>query len=187
MPSLAISPTSLLRLRQSLSSVEPTAAAAILNEVGSATGEALSERWNAYLATRAQLSDASRLDQRWFGPLLDELLSTLGWGSVRVTELAGEAVRIESRDWAEAAPGTAESPACHFSSGALAAFLSSQAGVQLAVMEVECRSAGDSRCCFMATSTDLAALANEIVMAGGTWSDALRAPEVPETFNPASR
>src|SRR5207302_125730 len=57
-------------------------------------------------------------------------------------------------DWAEADPGSAQTPMCFFSSGMLADFLGRLSGEPVAVMEVECRSRNDGRCRFLSASPD---------------------------------
>ncbi len=171
---LCIAPASLHRLRQQLHSHDPVAAAKLLHEAGFATGELMAQGWKSRLAERAQLDDPQQLDLRWFGPLLTEVTSEFGWGSLELGDLGDEALMLASGDWAEALPDTSNHPACHFTAGALAAFLSAQAGAPLAVLEVECRSSGDERCTFVGGAPELMAMIWDLMAAGGAWRDALR-------------
>jgi predicted hydrocarbon binding protein len=172
MPSFAIAPQSLHRLRQRLQAAGASAAADILQDAGFATGEALYDRWRNQVAAHTGLDDAGRLDVRWFGPLLDELCVELGWGSLTVTPIDDLAVMLEGGHWAEAEPGSSEHPACHFSCGLFAAFLTAQAGAPMAVLEVECRSRGDVACRFLAGSTATLATVYDVLAAGRPWREA---------------
>src|SRR5207248_1339664 len=79
---------------------------------------------------------------------------TIGWGAVSVAPMGSAALVVDSVDWAEADPGSAQTPMCFFSSGMLADFLGRLSGEPVAVMEVECRSRNDSRCRFLSASPD---------------------------------
>ena len=175
MPFLCIAPASLHRLRQQLHAHDPVAAAKLLHEAGFATGELFAESWNARLAERAGLDDPAQLDTRWFGKLLAEVAAEFGWGTLQITELGDEAVTLDSGDWAEALPDTSSHPACHFTTGALAAFLSAQAGSTMAVLEVECRSSGAEQCRFAAGSPEMLAQVWDLMAAGGDWREAFAA------------
>lgn len=179
MPDFAIAPASLHRIRRRLQATGAGAAAEILQEAGFATGEALFERWRNRVAERTGLDDAGQLDHRWFGPLLDELCVGLGWGSLSVTAIGHHALLLEAGDWAEAEPGSSHHPACHFSAGCFAAFLTAQAGAPLAVLEVECRSRGDDVCRFLAGSAATLAASYDLLAAGRPWRDAFARDDLP--------
>ncbi len=179
MSSMRIAPSSLHRLRRRLAPLGPAEGAAILQEAGFATGEALATAWRNRVAERTGLEDPALLDTRWFGPLLDELCVTLGYGSLAVTSLGDSVMLLESGDWAEAEPGQAGSPGCHFSCGCLAAFLTEQAGAPLGVLEVECRTAGDAACRFLAAGEATLAQVIDLQVAGGDWRDAMPGADVP--------
>jgi hypothetical protein len=151
----------------------------VLQDAGFATGEALFDRWRNRVAERTGLDDATGLDARWFGPFLDELCVDLGWGSITVTALGEQALLLEAGDWAESEPGTSEHPACHFSCGCFAAFLTAQAGAPLAVLEVECRSRNDDACRFLAGSAETLAAVYDLLAAGGSWREAFPVEELP--------
>ncbi len=179
MSALMINARSLHRLRHQLDAAGDGLAATILHEAGQATGEAMHEQWRARIAERTGLDDAGRLDMRWFGTLLDELCADRGWGSLTMTVIGEQALLLESGDWAEAEPKGASVPSCHFSCGCLAAFMSAQAGAEVGVIEVECRSAGDAACRFLvATSASVFDVCG-LVAAGGSWRDAYPADVLP--------
>jgi bacteriochlorophyll 4-vinyl reductase len=176
MPFLCIAPASLHRLRQQLHAHDPVAAATLLHEAGFATGELMASAWAERLSERTGLDDPGQLDVRWFGPMLTEVATEFGWGSLELSELDDEALLLDSSDWAEALADTSSHPACHFTTGALAAFLSAQAGTPVAVIEVECRSSGAERCRFAAGSPEMLAVVWDLMTAGGDWRDAFAAP-----------
>ncbi len=184
MPTIAVSPASLHRLRQRLLAAGDATAAAILHDAGFATGEAMAERWQSYIERRTGLATPGDLDMRWFGPLLADLCEELGWGRLTVEELDSGAMTCSSRDWSEAEPGTSNRPSCHFTAGILAAFFTSLAGASIGVLEVECRSAGDESCRFLVGSTDVVAAAYDLVLAGGNWADATGLPAAEATPPP---
>lgn len=179
MISYSIAPASLHRLRRRLLAAGPGIAAAILQDAGFATGESLSVQWRARVAGRTGVDDAGQLDAHWFGPLLGELCGSLGWGTITVVPVADRALLLNSSDWAEAEPASAEHPGCYFTCGCLAAFLTAQAAAPLAVLEVECRSSGGSQCRFLAGSTETLAAVYDIVAAGRSWREAFAAEEIP--------
>lgn len=172
---LCIASGSLQRLRHQLNAHDPSLAATLLHDAGFATGEALAAGWADRIRERAGLADPTQLDHRWFGPLFAEAAREFGWGNSTLSELGDEAMLIESPDWSEAEAGSAQHPACHFTAGALAAFLSALAGAPLAVLEVECRSAGKSRCAFIAGSPAMMAATWDLVVAGGDWRESFSA------------
>jgi|SRR5690606_1905787 len=170
-----VSPESIRRLRRQLDAHDPSLAASLLHDAGFATGEALAAAWAERIRDRTGLEDPGALDQRWFGTLLAGMSRDLGWGNPSLTELGDEALLIESKDWAESAEDSVPHPACHFTAGALAAFLSALAGAPIAVLEVECRSAGKPRCAFVAGSPAMISATWDLVVAGGDWRDGFAA------------
>ncbi len=175
----SIAPASLHRLRRRLLAAGAGTAADIMQEAGFATGEGLLAAWRRHVADRTTLNDPSQLDARWFAPLLQELCAHLGWGDLAMHAIAERALLFTSNDWAEAEPGGAEQPGCYFTCGCLAAFLSAQSHGTIAVLEVECRSSGSARCCFLAGSSATLAAVYDLVTAGGNWRDAFAAHELP--------
>src|SRR6266576_2118823 len=97
-----------------------------------------------------------------------------GWRSVSVAPLGNAALVVDSSDWAEAAPGSAQEPMCFFSSGMLADFFGRLSGEPVAVMEVECRSRNDERCRFLSASPDTLNVVYEQMKEGRGYEEALR-------------
>ncbi len=168
---LCIAPESLRRLRRKLEAHDPALAASLLHDAGFATGEALVRAWPERIRERTGLDDADRLDQRWFGPLLAEAAREFGWGDPTISALGDDAMLLEAEDWSESGTDSSAQPACHFTAGALAAFLSGLAGAPIAVLEVECRSMGKSRCAFLAGSPATMSATWDLMVAGGDWRD----------------
>lgn len=111
-----------------------------------------------------------------FAASLDRLLASRGWGRLRhdtphpgVGELTAEA-------WLEAdfAEGAAR-PSCFFTRGLLAALLSRTAGVDVAVLEVSCRSQGNERCRFLFGAPETLAEVHGRMLAGDDADAALTA------------
>lgn len=172
MTSFALDPRSLQRLRERLHQSGAMDAPNLLYDAGYASGELLAGRWLARLDESGELDDPGSLDTRWFGPLLSEVTASLGWGTLTVRGLGKRALLIESSDWAEAEGSVAPSPACHFTAGAISAFLTTQAGAPMTTMEVECRATGAEACRFIAGSGEMVSLVWDLVSAGRDWREA---------------
>jgi hypothetical protein len=106
-------------------------------------------RW---LGTHAGPERPEELDAAQFGGALSDFFEASGWGHLGVAPVGGAALALDSSDWAEAEPGSAEMPMCFFSAGMLADLMGRVSGEPVAVMEVECRSRGDSICRFLSAS-----------------------------------
>ena len=159
-------PGILRQLHASLATHAPEQAITILQEAGYAAGEGL---YKAFTAT----NNPAELDADLLAPTLSEFFTSSGWGAVTVTPVGTGALAVDSSDWAEAEPGTAQTPMCFFSAGMLADFLGRLSEETVAVMEVECRSKGDERCRFLsATPTVLEKVYTEMTQ-GRTYEEAL--------------
>ena len=147
-PLVALSPAALHRLRD-------TAGAQVLQEAGYAAGEGAYRSFAGWLPGVAGVDDPGELAASRLGEVLSRFLSSLGWGTVAVTQLSPAVVAVESADWSEAQPGAGlQYPSCAFSSGFLADFFSRLGDAPLAVMEVECRSRGEARCRWLIGAPD---------------------------------
>ena len=63
---------------------------------------------------------------------------------------------LDSSDWGECDPNLgAQQPSCHLTTGMFADLFGRLAGAPVAVLEVECRSAGHQRCRFLVGSPDV--------------------------------
>jgi bacteriochlorophyll 4-vinyl reductase len=159
-------PGILRQLHASLATHAPEQAITILQEAGYAAGEGL---YKAFIA----VNNPADLDADLLAPTLSEFFTSGGWGAVAVTPVGTGALAVDSSDWAEAEPGTSETPMCFFSAGMLADFLGRLSEETVAVMEVECRSKGDERCRFLsATPAVLEKVYTEMTQ-GRSYEDAL--------------
>ena len=155
------------QLHASLATHAPEQIVSILQEVGYAAGEGL---YNSF----AETNNPADLDADMLGVTLSDFFQTGGWGSVTMTPVGTGAFAIDSTDWAEAEPGTAQSPMCFFSTGMLADFLGRLSDETVAVLEVECRSRGDARCRFLSATPDVLERVYNDMTAGKNYEDALQ-------------
>jgi len=170
MTSFRIDPASLTAIRRRLEElgVDP---AGVLSEAGAASGQRLLSAWQDRVADRGGPDDPGLVDQRWFGTLLAEVLVEMGWGRFVVDHPGGDGLVLIAQDALEAVPDTATAPACHFTAGALAAFLGGLADAPLGVLELECRSVGAPACHFLVGSPEMIAAAEDLRAAGGDWRE----------------
>ncbi len=172
---VAITRDTLAGLRNALLRDTGYAAAGYLQEAGYAGGGALFDAFRTWLTARGSHEpDALSLDA--FQSLATKFFRECGWGSLEVGELYETVATLDSTDWGEATPDSGlEHPSCHLSSGMFADFFGRLAGAPLAVMEVECRSAGHARCRFLLGSTDVLQQVYDGMAAGAGYEDAVGA------------
>src|SRR4051794_11124484 len=138
-------------LRASLERDAGLQAATHLQEAGFAGGEELYNAFTVWLARTHNVARPGDLDMQFLGEVLSEFLTEQGWGRLTATPLGPAVLALDSTDWAEALDEPqGEYPSCHLSCGLLADFLGRISQGLVAVMEVECRSRGESRCRFLA-------------------------------------
>jgi predicted hydrocarbon binding protein len=126
-----------------------------LQEAGYAAGEGTFQAFVRWLPANAGCDDPRELATPRLAETLSSFFSSLGWGTVEVTALGDAAVAFDSADWAEAQQGAGlQYPGCYFTAGLLADFMSRIGDASLAVMEVECRSRGDTRCRWLVGAPD---------------------------------
>jgi predicted hydrocarbon binding protein len=161
-------PSIVRQLHASLAAHAPEQLIAILQEAGYAAGAGL---YQAFAAA----NNPAELDADLLGDTLSDFFRTSGWGSVTITPIGTGALAIDSTEWAEAAPGTAQTPMCFFSAGMLADFLGRISEETIAVMEVECRSRGDERCRFLSATPEVLDKVYNDMTSGRTYAEALGA------------
>jgi len=162
-------PSIVRQLHASLATHAPDQLVTILQEAGYAAGDGLYKAFTA-------VNNPTDLDADLLGETLSEFFATGGWGTVTISPVGTGALALDSSDWAEANPGTAQTPMCFFSAGMLADFLGRLSEETIAVMEVECRSRGDERCRFLSATPDVLERVYNDMTAGRTYADALGAP-----------
>jgi predicted hydrocarbon binding protein len=159
-------PGILRQLHASLAAHAPDQMVTILQEAGYAAGE------GCYRAFTA-VNNPTALDADLLAETLSEFFASGGWGTVTMSPVGTGALALDSSDWAEAEPGTSQTPMCFFSTGMLADFLGRLSDETVSVMEVECRSRGDERCRFLsATPEVLEKVYNEMTQ-GRSYAEAL--------------
>lgn len=152
---VAVSRAALSSLRGSLFRDAGPAAAGYFQEAGYAGGGAVFEAFRGWLRERGH-GEPDALDVEEFAARASEFFKDLGWGSLRLGALRDAVATLDSSDWNEAEPRSGlDQPSCHLSTGMFADFFGRIADTPLAVMEVECRSAGDSRCRFLLGSAEV--------------------------------
>ncbi len=170
-------PSVLRQLHASLAAHAPDQLVTVLQEAGYAAGEGSYRGFAAWLRERAGVDSPANLDAGLLAEMLSDFFASTGWGTVTMSPVGTGALALDSRDWAEAEPGTAQTPMCFFSAGMLADFLGRIADDTVAVMEVECRSRGDARCRFLSAPPDVLDRVYQEMTAGRTYEEALSAGE----------
>jgi predicted hydrocarbon binding protein len=172
---VAVSRAALGSLRASLLRDAGPAAAGYLQEAGYAGGGAIFDTFRTWLQERGYAAPDS-LGVEEFAARASEYFQDLGWGSIRLGALRDTVATLDSTDWSEADPGGGlDQPGCHLSTGMFADFFGRIADTPLAVMEVECRSAGDARCRFLLGSAEVMERIYESMAEGKPYEAALEA------------
>ncbi len=152
-PLVTIGADSLKVLRRALERQVGDQAAGLLQEAGYSAGEGIFEALSGWLSDHSDVTDPGDIDKDKLGQVLNEYFGKLGWGAVTVAELGESALILESTDWAESdIESQTAYPCCHYTTGMFSALFGRMAANQAAVMEVECRSKGDSSCKFLVGS-----------------------------------
>jgi predicted hydrocarbon binding protein len=171
--SLTIGRATLRQLHASLLSDASEHAITILQDAGFAAGAGVYQAFCAWLPEHTGVARPEELDAAQLEGVLTEFFQASGWGGITVGPLGRAALALDSTDWAEAEPGTAQTPMCFFSSGMLADFLGRLSGEPVAVMEVECRSKSDARCRFLSASPETLNAVYEQMSQGRSYAEAL--------------
>lgn len=128
----------------------PVDAATLLRQMGYETGEAFHAALEEWIAERDPTGSLDALGADRFWDDFSGFWAELGWGTVRHVQLHPGVGALDCTDWIEArAAGEAGQSGCHLSTGVFADLLGRVAGGEVAVMEVECASAGADRCRFL--------------------------------------
>jgi predicted hydrocarbon binding protein len=172
---VAVSRAALGSLRTSLLRDAGPAAAGYLQEAGYAGGAAIFDAFRSWLQERGYASPDS-LGVEEFAGRASDYFQDLGWGSIKLGALRDAVATLDSVDWGEADPASGlDQPGCHLSTGMFADFFGRIADTPLAVMEVECRSAGDARCRFLLGSAEVMERLYESMAQGTGYEAALEA------------
>ena len=170
---VALTRDSLAALRAALVRDAGPAAAAYLQEAGFAGGQALFESFRGWLAAK-DAAEPEELDVEEFERLATDYFRDAGWGSLAIRSMSDAVAALDSSDWSEADPASGlDFPGCHLTTGMFAGFFGRLASSPLAVLEVECRSMGDSRCRFLIGSSDVMAFVYEQMGQGLGYEEAV--------------
>jgi uncharacterized protein len=171
---IAIGRGALRVLRQALQQDLGEQAAGRLQEAGHAAGPDVYACFLRWLKAETGVADPGALDATKFGAVLGDFFQALGWGRVAVSRIGSGGLAFDAADWAEADPGAKASyPSCHFSAGLLAGFMGSMTQQPVSVMEVECKSAGQSRCRFLLGSPEVLEAAYQAASEGRDYGAAI--------------
>jgi len=126
-----------------------------LQVMGYAAGNEVYQSFREWLPSYANIEDPADLDASLLPEVLSEFFGTLGWGTLQTERIGALGLEITTSDWAETTPTVGDGPACFFSTGMLASFLTALAGGDpIAVMEIECRGQADAHCRFLTGSPE---------------------------------
>jgi len=170
---VALSGDALASLRNALIRDFGGDAAGYLQQAGYAGGDAIYDAFARWLAARG-LPAPESLDVPTFGDEASRFFAEAGWGTFTLGQ-GGAVAMLDSWDWVESggSPGL-EHPGCHLGTGILAAFFGRVAAQPLAVMEVECRSAGAAQCRFLLGSPETMQRVWEGMAAGHGYDTAIQ-------------
>ena len=172
---LTVTRASLLHLRAALLRSGDANAAVTLQEAGYAGGTALYESFKNWLAERSDIA-IEELDVDAFQHRASEYFSETGWGTLLVGNLHDVVATLDSADWGECDTNLgAQQPSCHLTTGMFADLFGRLAGAPVAVLEVECRSAGHERCRFLVGSPDVMDAVYDSMGNGGDYLAAVQA------------
>ncbi|HEX6534993.1 MAG TPA: 4-vinyl reductase [Gemmatimonadaceae bacterium] len=171
---LALGRAALATLRAALLRDTGPAAASYLQEAGYAGGSAVFEGFRDWLRERGS-GEPEDLEVTTFQHLASEYFRDAGWGTIRVGDLHDAVATVDTEDWGEADPAEQlDHPACHFTTGMFADFFGRMSDVPLAVLEVECRSSGSSRCRFLLGNGEVMRYVYERMERGEGYEEAVR-------------
>ena len=173
---VALTRDSLLALRVALFRDFGLNAAASLQEAGFAGGQALYNAFTRWLENRG-FGEPETLPAMEFAAQAGEFLHGIGWGAIELGSLADVAT-IDAADWAESDPAhPLDFPGCYYSAGMFADLFGRLAGEGVAVMEVECRSMGASRCRWLVGTGEVMQHVYDQMGQGVSYDEALSMPE----------
>ncbi len=133
-----------------------------VRDAGYHAGQALFDAFSTWLAERGESAPASLNDAR-FASLTGDFFAEFGWGQLQITSLSDAVLAVDTDDWGEA---EGHGGGCHVSTGLFAGFFGRLADAPIAVLEVQCRAAGDARCRFLLGSIDVLGYVHEAMGRG---------------------
>lgn len=171
---IGISATALQAMRASLEETLGDDAAPVLQQVGFASGDEMYEAFAQWLEEDRGIERPDELEALHLSDALSSFFYAVGWGTVTVERMGAAALTIDAPAWAEASSSQdAAVPSCHITTGLLAGFLGRLAEDVVAVMEVECRTAGHDHCRFLVGSPETLQAVFERMSEGTDYEEAL--------------
>jgi predicted hydrocarbon binding protein len=172
---LLFSRAALLALRRGLLGSDDGEGSLTLQEAGYAGGPAIYDAFQRWLAERT-VHPPGELELEEFTVCLSAFFEECGWGSLKISSMDGVVAAIDCIDWVESEPEAgAEVPGCHITTGLFADLFGRIAGAAVAVLEVECRSAGQLHCRFLVGSPEVMDAIYEDMVRGIPYEQALAA------------
>jgi predicted hydrocarbon binding protein len=172
---VAMSRTTLAALRSILFRDAGPAAAGALQEAGYAGGEAVYQSFREWLRKQGKAAPED-LEVGEFQHRASTYFREAGWGSITVGSMGEALATVDSADWGESDTGAnLDQPGCHITTGMFADFFGRLSDVPLAVLEVECRSAGHERCRFLLGNADVMRFVYDEMEKGHSYMDAVAA------------
>ncbi len=174
-PLMSLTRASLRSLRSALLRDSGPRAAEALQEAGYAGGDSLFAAFRQWLASHSDIA-AEDLDVETFEQRISEFFGETGWGHIQIGTIDQVVATLDSADWGEADDAEhADHPACHITTGMFADLFGRLAGAPVAVLEVECRSAGHPRCRFLVGNPDMMDAVYDEMGRGATYQLAVHA------------
>jgi len=133
-----------------------------VRDAGYHAGVAMYDRFSTWLSYRGEYGPES-LDDARFTTLVSEFFAASGWGELSIVSLSDAVVAIDADRWGES-DGSAGG--CLVSTGLFSGFFGRLAEAPIAVLEVECRSIGGTRCRFLLGSGDVLGYVHEAMARG---------------------
>jgi predicted hydrocarbon binding protein len=149
-------------LRHAVESPTSSLTVDAVRDAGYHAGQALFDAFTSWLGERGETTPESIAETR-FPALASAFFEEYGWGQLHFTTLSDAVVAMDSYDWAEA---EGHGSSCHVSTGMFAGFFGRVADAPMAVLEVECRAAGEARCRFLLGSVDVLGYVHEAMGRG---------------------
>jgi uncharacterized protein len=172
---VAVSRSTLVALRAILFRDAGPAAAGALQEAGYAGGEAVYQSFREWLRLQGKAAP-EELEVGEFQRKASTYFREAGWGSITVGSMGEALATVDSSDWGESDPDSKlDAPGCHITTGLFADFFGRLSEVPLAVLEVECRSAGAARCRFLLGNADVMRFVYDEMEKGRSYTDAVAA------------
>lgn len=146
-----------LRTLRDAAAKDPSGGEAIdtIREAGYAGGGSIFDAFSGWaLEETGKAADALPVAE--FSGLAGRFFESAGWGRLELTSI-GDDVALASidRSWESEGAAPQEFPACHLTTGSLAAFFERLADYPLAVFERSCRAAGGERCEFVIGNSEM--------------------------------